>query len=90
MVEHVHWTKDGVAVPMGNTTSMHGNMLTFTSVNEEDNGRYQCTASNAVSNTTSPAFILHVVCEWHAKKKKRHSLALNILRQCIVCFAELV
>ena len=63
VVEHVHWMKDGEALNAGNTTTMYNHMLNFHPVQQQDNGNYQCSATNAVSNMTSPEDRLHVICE---------------------------
>ncbi|CAL8247465.1 unnamed protein product [Lota lota] len=63
VVEHVSWIKNGEMLYTDNTTSlsMHNHTLTFNPLNEKDNGYYQCTAANAVSNMTSPIYGLHVI-----------------------------
>ncbi|XP_056457880.1 carcinoembryonic antigen-related cell adhesion molecule 1 isoform X2 [Gadus chalcogrammus] len=58
VVEDVHWMKDGEAL---NTTTMYNHMLNFKPVQKRDNGNYQCSAINAVSNMTSPEYRLHVI-----------------------------
>ncbi|CAL8359468.1 unnamed protein product [Arctogadus glacialis] len=61
VVEHVHWMKDGEALHAGSNTTMSNHMLNFQSVQQQDNGNYQCAATNAVSNMTSPEYRLHVI-----------------------------
>ena len=63
VVEHVYWMKDGEALHTGNYTSMYNNTLSFHPIHQQDNGYYQCSATNAVSNMTSPEYRLHVICE---------------------------
>ncbi|CDQ90280.1 unnamed protein product [Oncorhynchus mykiss] len=58
----IHWMKNGWPLYADNRTdfSMNYNTLTFNSVQDSDNGDYQCSASNTLSNMTSPEYRLIV------------------------------
>nr|XP_029535033.1 hemicentin-1-like isoform X2 [Oncorhynchus nerka] len=58
----IHWMKYGWPLYADNRTyfSMNNNTLTFNSVQDSDNGDYQCSASNPLSNMTSPEYRLIV------------------------------
>ncbi|XP_029592828.1 carcinoembryonic antigen-related cell adhesion molecule 1 isoform X1 [Salmo trutta] len=58
----IHWMKNGWPLYADNRTdfSMDNNTLTFNSVQHSDNGDYQCSASNPLSNMTSPVYTLVV------------------------------
>ncbi|RXN28129.1 carcinoembryonic antigen-related cell adhesion molecule 5-like isoform X1 [Labeo rohita] len=57
-VEHIQWMKNGMYLHPhdGMTFSNDSSTLSFHSLNLNHNGHYQCEASNAVSNMTSPAY----------------------------------
>uniref|UniRef100_A0A4W5LXK2 Ig-like domain-containing protein n=1 Tax=Hucho hucho TaxID=62062 RepID=A0A4W5LXK2_9TELE len=61
-VYSIHWMKNGWPLYANNRTdfSMNNNTLTFNSVQHSDNGDYQCSASNPLSNMTSPEYRLIV------------------------------
>ncbi|TSZ83248.1 Hemicentin-1 [Bagarius yarrelli] len=61
-VDSVYWIKDGTyLVPdSGLSLTNQNKTLTFTNLTLSDNGKYQCLASNAVSNVTSMAYNLTV------------------------------
>ncbi|XP_064863924.1 hemicentin-1-like isoform X3 [Oncorhynchus nerka] len=58
----IHWMKNSWPLYADNRTdfSMNNNTLTFNSVQDSDNGDYQCSASNPLSNMTSPEYRLIV------------------------------
>uniref|UniRef100_A0A4W5LYJ5 Ig-like domain-containing protein n=1 Tax=Hucho hucho TaxID=62062 RepID=A0A4W5LYJ5_9TELE len=58
----IHWMRNGWPLYAENRTdfSMNNNTLTFNSVQHSDNGDYQCSASNSLSNMTSPEYKLIV------------------------------
>ncbi|XP_045064554.1 hemicentin-1 isoform X2 [Coregonus clupeaformis] len=58
----IHWMRNGWPLYANNITdfSMNNNTLTFNSVQHSDNGDYQCSASNPLSNMTSPEYRLIV------------------------------
>ncbi|XP_031642389.1 hemicentin-1 isoform X3 [Oncorhynchus kisutch] len=58
----IHWMKNGWPLYADNRTdfSMNNNTLTFNSVQDSDNGDYQCSASNPLSNMTSSNYRLIV------------------------------
>eukprot|EP00063_Salmo_salar_P038420 XP_014013255.1 PREDICTED: hemicentin-1-like isoform X3 [Salmo salar] len=58
----IHWMKNGWPLYADNRTdfSMDNNTLTFNSVEDSDNGDYQCSAYNPLSNMTSPEYRLIV------------------------------
>ncbi|XP_071252858.1 hemicentin-1-like isoform X1 [Salvelinus alpinus] len=58
----IHWMKNGWPLYADNRTdfSMNNNTLTFKSIQHSDNGDYQCSASNPLSNMTSPNYRLIV------------------------------
>uniref|UniRef100_A0A4W5QEF0 Ig-like domain-containing protein n=1 Tax=Hucho hucho TaxID=62062 RepID=A0A4W5QEF0_9TELE len=62
MVNSIHWMKNGWPLYANNRTvfSMNNNTLTFSSVQHSDNGDYQCSASNPLSNITSQEYRLIV------------------------------
>uniref|UniRef100_A0AAZ3PRM3 Ig-like domain-containing protein n=1 Tax=Oncorhynchus tshawytscha TaxID=74940 RepID=A0AAZ3PRM3_ONCTS len=61
-VYSIQWMKNGWPLYADNRTdfSMNNNTLTFNSVQHSDNGDYQCSASNPLSNMTSPEYRLIV------------------------------
>ncbi|XP_071239616.1 hemicentin-1-like [Salvelinus alpinus] len=61
-VYSIHWMRNGWPLLADNRTdfSMDNNTLTFNSVEDSDNGDYQCSASNPLSNMTSPNYRLIV------------------------------
>ncbi|XP_042611495.1 carcinoembryonic antigen-related cell adhesion molecule 1 isoform X2 [Cyprinus carpio] len=61
-VEHIQWMKNGVLLHPhdGITFSNYNSTLNFQNTKLSDDGYYQCEASNAVSNMTSPAYDLMV------------------------------
>ncbi|XP_073703347.1 carcinoembryonic antigen-related cell adhesion molecule 1 isoform X2 [Garra rufa] len=61
-IEHIQWMKNGTLIhPQNGTTfSSNNSTLSFQSLNLNDDGHYQCEASNAVSKMTSPPFNLMV------------------------------
>ncbi|XP_067259855.1 carcinoembryonic antigen-related cell adhesion molecule 1 isoform X1 [Chanodichthys erythropterus] len=61
-VEHIHWMKNGMLLypENGITFSIDNSALTFQNLSLNDDGHYQCVASNAVSNMTSQAYDLMV------------------------------
>ncbi|KAK7157559.1 hypothetical protein R3I93_008910 [Phoxinus phoxinus] len=61
-VEHIHWMKNYMFLHPTNgiTFSSDNTTLTFQNLSLHDDGHYQCEASNAVSNSTSPAYDLMV------------------------------
>ncbi|KAK7147559.1 hypothetical protein R3I94_010168 [Phoxinus phoxinus] len=61
-VEHIHWMKNYMVLyPTNGITFFSDNTtLTFQNLSLHDDGHYQCEASNAVSNSTSPAYDLMV------------------------------
>uniref|UniRef100_A0A4W5RRJ4 Ig-like domain-containing protein n=1 Tax=Hucho hucho TaxID=62062 RepID=A0A4W5RRJ4_9TELE len=61
-VYSIHWMRNGWPLYADNRTdfSMNNNTLTFNSVQHSDNGDYQCSASNPLSNMTSPDYRLIV------------------------------
>ena len=62
----IQWMRNGWPLYADNRTdfSMNNNTLTFNSLQHSDNGDYQCSASNPLSNMTSPEYRLIVNCEW--------------------------
>ncbi|XP_038848692.1 carcinoembryonic antigen-related cell adhesion molecule 5-like [Salvelinus namaycush] len=58
----IHWKRNGWPLYADNRTdfSMNNNTLTFNSVQHSDNGDYQCSAFNPMSNMTSPEYRLIV------------------------------
>ncbi|XP_070986054.1 hemicentin-1-like [Oncorhynchus clarkii lewisi] len=58
----IHWMKNGWPLYADNRTdfSMNNNTLTFNSVQDSDNGGYQCSAYNPLSNMTSTEYRLIV------------------------------
>ncbi|XP_029600889.1 hemicentin-2 isoform X4 [Salmo trutta] len=58
----IQWMRNGWSLFADNRTdfSMNDNTLTFNSVQDSDNGDYQCFASNPLSNMTSPYYKLIV------------------------------
>eukprot|EP00063_Salmo_salar_P081991 XP_014056826.1 PREDICTED: hemicentin-2-like isoform X3 [Salmo salar] len=58
----IHWMRNGWPLYADNRTdfSMDNNTLTFNSVQHSDNGDYQCSAYNPLSNMTSPEYRLIV------------------------------
>ncbi|CAB1334002.1 unnamed protein product [Coregonus sp. 'balchen'] len=58
----IHWMRNGWPLYADNRTdfSMNNNTLTFNSVQHSDNGDYQCSAYNPLSNMTSPEYRLTV------------------------------
>lgn len=65
--EHVYWMKNGELVHWDNRTSLHmeNRTLTIYPLDRNDQGLYQCMASNPVWNMTSPYYHLLVNCEYH-------------------------
>uniref|UniRef100_A0A8C8F4J9 Ig-like domain-containing protein n=1 Tax=Oncorhynchus tshawytscha TaxID=74940 RepID=A0A8C8F4J9_ONCTS len=61
-VYSIQWMKNGWPLFADNRTdfSMNNNTLTFNSVQHSDNGDYQCSASNPLSNMTSTEYRLIV------------------------------
>ncbi|XP_053349996.1 carcinoembryonic antigen-related cell adhesion molecule 1 [Clarias gariepinus] len=61
-VDSVYWIKDGVHLFPDRTHSLsnQNKTLTFNQLSLSDDGKYQCAASNSVSNVTSIAYILIV------------------------------
>ncbi|XP_029115923.1 carcinoembryonic antigen-related cell adhesion molecule 5-like [Scleropages formosus] len=61
-VDFIQWLKDGWPLSLNNTTALSGDnsSLSFSPVQLTDNGNYECEASNAVSNQSSPAYKLLV------------------------------
>ncbi|XP_052345997.1 hemicentin-1-like isoform X4 [Oncorhynchus keta] len=61
-VYSIHWMRNGWPLYADNRTdfSMNNNTLTFNSLQHSDNGDYQCSASNPVSNMTSTEYRLMV------------------------------
>nr|XP_046155728.1 hemicentin-1-like isoform X5 [Oncorhynchus gorbuscha] len=61
-VYSIHWMENGWPLYADNRTdfSMNNNTLTFNSLQDSDNGDYQCSASNPLSNMTSPEYRLIV------------------------------
>ncbi|MCJ8728841.1 hypothetical protein PDJAM_G00009110 [Pangasius djambal] len=61
-VDSVHWIKDGVDLFPDSRLSLsnQNKTLTFNHLTLSDDGKYQCAASNAVSNVTSMAYYLIV------------------------------
>ncbi len=64
-IEHIKWMKNGTFLHPTNgiTFSNNNSTISFQSLNLNDDGHYQCEASNAVSNMTSPDYDLVVNCE---------------------------
>lgn len=64
---HVYWMKNGELVQEDNTTSLHmkNRTLIFYPLDRNDQGLYQCMASNTVWNVTSPKYQLRTNCEYH-------------------------
>lgn len=64
-VDSVYWIKDGVYLFPDSRLSLsnQNKTLTFNQLTLSDDGKYQCVASNAVSNVTSMAYYLIVNCE---------------------------
>ncbi|KAI5105928.1 carcinoembryonic antigen-related cell adhesion molecule 5 precursor, partial [Silurus meridionalis] len=62
LVDSVYWIKDGIHLFSDSIHSLsnQNNTLTFNQLSLSDNGKYQCLASNAVSNMTSMAYSLLV------------------------------
>ncbi|CAB1333912.1 unnamed protein product [Coregonus sp. 'balchen'] len=58
----IHWMRNGWPLYADNRKhfSMNNNTLTFNYVQRSDNGDYQCSASNQLSNMTSPSYRLIV------------------------------
>ncbi|XP_045082201.1 hemicentin-2 isoform X2 [Coregonus clupeaformis] len=58
----IHWMSNGWPLYADNRKhfSMNNNTLTFNYVQRSDNGDYQCSASNQLSNMTSPSYRLIV------------------------------
>ncbi|XP_041757767.1 carcinoembryonic antigen-related cell adhesion molecule 1-like [Coregonus clupeaformis] len=58
----IQWMRNGWPLYADNRTnfSMNNNTLTFNPVQHSDNGDYQCSASNPLSNMTSPDYRLTV------------------------------
>ncbi|XP_052346022.1 carcinoembryonic antigen-related cell adhesion molecule 5-like isoform X5 [Oncorhynchus keta] len=56
----IQWMRNGWPLYADNRTdvSMNNNTLTFDSVQDSDNGDYKCSASNPLSNMTSPEYKL--------------------------------
>ena len=65
-VDSVHWMMNGSYLHSDERRSLsEGNMtLTFSPVRHSDDGSYQCSAFNAVSNRTSSGFSLRVNCKY--------------------------
>lgn len=62
--EHVYWMKNGEPLHEDNrTVYIDNNTVTFNPLEHNDTGNYQCKAINAVSNMTSPPYMLLVNCE---------------------------
>ncbi|XP_049902626.1 hemicentin-2-like [Epinephelus moara] len=61
-VGHVYWMKNGEPLHEDNRTVFHmeNKMVTFNPVEQNDTGDYQCVATNAVWNMTSPPYRLLV------------------------------
>nr|XP_046157426.1 carcinoembryonic antigen-related cell adhesion molecule 5-like [Oncorhynchus gorbuscha] len=61
-VYSIQWMKNSWPLYADNRTdfSMNNNTLTFNSLQDSDNGDYQCSASNPLSNMTSPEYRLIV------------------------------
>ncbi|XP_042596519.1 carcinoembryonic antigen-related cell adhesion molecule 5-like isoform X2 [Cyprinus carpio] len=61
-VEHIQWMKNSMFLYPYNgiTFSNNNSTLSFQSLNLNDDGNYQCEASNSVSHMTSPAYDLMV------------------------------
>lgn len=57
--DFVYWIKDDSRLSPSN----QNNTLTFNQLALSDNGKYQCVATNTVSNVTSMAYDLIVNCE---------------------------
>lgn len=64
--EHVYWMKNGELLHGDNQTALltENKTLTFDPLEKKDTGIYQCMASNAVGNMTSPSYYLVVNCEY--------------------------
>ncbi|XP_071000148.1 hemicentin-2-like [Oncorhynchus clarkii lewisi] len=64
-VYSIQWMRNGWPLYADNRTdfSMNNNTLTFNSLKHSDNGDYQCSASNPLSNMTSTEYRLIVNCE---------------------------
>ncbi|KAK0139786.1 Carcinoembryonic antigen-related cell adhesion molecule 5 [Merluccius polli] len=60
VADHVYWMKDKRMLQTDNTTTVHNYTLAFNPVRTEDNGYYQCTGANTLTNMTSPPYALHV------------------------------
>ncbi|XP_071025280.1 hemicentin-1-like [Oncorhynchus clarkii lewisi] len=69
-VYSIQWMRNGWPLYADNRTdfSMNNNTLTFNSLQHSDNGDYQCSASNPLSNMTSPNYRLIVNCEYTLRK----------------------
>ncbi|XP_064803844.1 carcinoembryonic antigen-related cell adhesion molecule 5-like [Oncorhynchus masou masou] len=87
-VYSIQWMRNGWPLYADNRTdfSMNNNTLTFNSVQHSDNGDYQCSASNPLSNMTSPEYRLIVnygpempVITGPALGEMGHNLTLNCL-----------
>jgi CD209 antigen/hemicentin len=65
-VYSIQWMRNGWPLYADNRTdfSMNSNTLTFNSLQDSDNGDYQCSASNPLSNMTSTEYRLIVNCEY--------------------------
>lgn len=64
-VEHIQWMKNSVKMSDDSriTFSKNNSVLNFNPLFLNDEGLYQCDASNAVNNMTSLAYDLKVSCE---------------------------
>ncbi|XP_036797576.1 hemicentin-1 [Oncorhynchus mykiss] len=87
-VYSIQWMRNGWPLYADNRTdfSMNNNTLTFNSLQHSDNGDYQCSASNPLSNMTSPNYRLIVnygpempVITGPALGETGHNLTLNCL-----------
>uniref|UniRef100_A0A8C7IT90 Ig-like domain-containing protein n=2 Tax=Oncorhynchus kisutch TaxID=8019 RepID=A0A8C7IT90_ONCKI len=87
-VYSIQWMRNGWPLYADNRTdfSMNNNTLTFNSVQHSDKGDYQCSASNPLSNMTSPNYRLIVnygpempVITGPALGETGHNLTLNCL-----------
>uniref|UniRef100_A0A8C7VX83 Ig-like domain-containing protein n=1 Tax=Oncorhynchus mykiss TaxID=8022 RepID=A0A8C7VX83_ONCMY len=87
-VYSIQWMRNGWDLYADNRTdfSMNNNTLTFNSLQHSDNGDYQCSASNPLSNMTSPNYRLIVnygpempVITGPALGETGHNLTLNCL-----------
>ncbi|XP_042160882.1 hemicentin-1 isoform X2 [Oncorhynchus tshawytscha] len=87
-VYSIQWMRNGLPLYADNRTdfSMNNNTLTFNLLQHSDNGDYQCSASNPLSNMTSPEYRLIVnygpempVIKGPALGETGHNLTLNCL-----------